>query len=56
MPESVTVMVNFAVPALFGVPLITPVALLSRRPWGRDPAVTDHVYGVVPPVADSLAA
>jgi hypothetical protein len=53
VPESVTVMVNFDVPARVGLPLITPVALSRRRPRGSDPAVTDQVYGVVPPVADS---
>ncbi len=48
---SCTPTVKFAVPAVVGVPVIAPVELFSVRPAGNDPAVIDHVYGVVPPVA-----
>jgi hypothetical protein len=36
-----------------GVPLITPVPALIVSPAGRP--VADHVYGVVPPVAATVA-
>ena len=48
--ESVTLAVKFDVPAVVGVPVIVPV-LESVRPAGSDPALMDHVYGVVPPEA-----
>jgi hypothetical protein len=40
------------VPAVAGVPPRTPV-LESERPVGKVPEATDHVYGVVPPVAEN---
>ena len=48
---SVTCTVNEAVPAAVGVPLICPVELLSVSPAGREPALIDQLYGVVPPLA-----
>ena len=38
-----------------GVPLIAPVDELSTKPVGSDPlpATSDHVYGIVPPDADT---
>jgi len=39
---SVTLAVKFALPAVVGVPLITPAGL-SASPAGSDPAVIDHV-------------
>ena len=48
--------VNDAVPAVVGVPVICPVELFSERPAGKEPKVTDHVYGVVPPLACSVVA
>src|SRR3972149_6553749 len=51
---SVTCTVKLYVPASVGVPLITPVVLLRLRPDGREPDVTTHVYGVLPPEAVSV--
>ena len=48
---SVACTLNDAVPAVVGVPVICPVELFSERPAGKEPEVTDHVYGVVPPLA-----
>jgi len=45
--------VKFAVPAVVGIPLITPAAD-NVRPAGGAPVVTDHAYGGVPPVAAKL--
>jgi hypothetical protein len=54
LPESFTVMFALLVPAgPVGVPLITPVPELIVSPAGRP--VADHVYGVVPPVAATVA-
>ena len=47
--ESVTLIRTLYVPALVGVPLSTPVAVLRLRPAGSP--VADQEYGVVPPVA-----
>ena len=52
--ESVTFKVNDAVPAVVGVPLICP-ALLSVSPAGNAPEEIDQLYGVVPPLAASVA-
>ena len=41
--------------ATVGVPAIAPVLALSDRPAGNVPLVSDQVYGVVPPVAMSVA-
>jgi hypothetical protein len=47
---SVTFTVKLAVPAALGVPDIVPPAV-RVSPAGSDLVATDHVYGVVPPVA-----
>ena len=53
LSESVTVAVKLMVPTCgpVGVPVIAPVAAFSVSPAGKLPAVIDHEYGVVPPVA-----
>ena len=43
-----------ALAAAVGVPLIRPVDAFNARPLGSVPEVSDHVYGVVPPVAVSV--
>jgi hypothetical protein len=43
--------VKLEVPLLVGVPEIAPVAVPRLSPGGRLPDETDHVYGLVPPVA-----
>ena len=50
---SVTCAVKVDAPGVVGVPAIAPFDA-SDRPAGRLPVVTDHVYGPVPPVADSV--
>jgi len=52
--ESLTLTVNEEEPAVVGVPLIWP-ELLSVRPAGREPELSDQLYGVVPPLAASVA-
>ena len=37
-----------------GTPLITPVPAASVSPDGSEPEMTDQLYGVVPPVAESV--
>ena len=49
----VTLMVKFEVPAFVGVPDSTPVEAFRVIPAGRLPALTDHAYGPVPPLAVS---
>ena len=44
--------VRVNVPAVVGVPLMTPVEALIDRPVGRP--VAENVYGGVPPLADSV--
>src|SRR5581483_3375876 len=51
-PLSVTLTVKFAVPALVGVPDITPPPRV--RPAGSDPVATDQEYGGDPP--DTVSA
>ena len=52
--EAVTSTVNDAVPAVPGVPEITP--LLERiKPALRDPDVIAQAYGALPPAAPSVA-
>src|SRR6185436_5651243 len=51
---SVTRMTNEDVPALCGVPLITPVDGLSVRPAGRVPESSAQMRGVLPPAAASV--
>ena len=53
--ESLTVTVNDDVPAAVGVPLIWP-EVPRVRPVGREPELSDQLYGVVPPLAASEAA
>ena len=38
-----------------GVPVMAPVEAFKFKPAGKVPLVMDHVYGVVPPVAVSVA-
>ena len=51
---SVTCIVNDTVPAVVGVPEITPVDATRLNPAGNVPALTLQVYGVVPPLACSV--
>ena len=51
--ESVTVTTTVPELAPCGVPLMTPLDGSMLRPAGRP--VADHVYGVVPPVAATVA-
>ena len=48
-PESLTRKVGEDVPAVAGVPLITPDGL-RLRPAGNDPLLISHVFPPVPPV------
>jgi hypothetical protein len=48
---SATATVKLPVPAVVGVPLMTPVAGSMDRPAGREPELMDHVSGGVPPEA-----
>jgi hypothetical protein len=50
--ESVTFTVNEDVPDAVGVPLICP-ELLSVNPAGKEPELSDQVYGAFPPLAAS---
>ena len=52
--ESTTLDTKVKVPAVVGVPEITPAAL-SVRPGGNVPETNEYVYGAVPPVTDMLA-
>jgi hypothetical protein len=52
---SVTIIVNVAVWAVVGVPLITPVEALSVSPAGKDPELMDQEYGVIPTEALSVS-
>src|SRR5690606_18503191 len=38
-------------PVVVGVPVISPVASSSVKPGASSPAITNHLYGGVPPVA-----
>src|SRR3989304_3409264 len=51
---SVTCTVKFDVPAVVGVPLITPVAVLRASPVGSGPTDTAQLYGVLPPAATTV--
>ncbi len=46
--------VKLDVPAVVGVPLMTPVAPSSTRPAGKAPTEIDQFNGAVPPVAVSV--
>ena len=52
--ESVTSTVKLTLPEAVGVPLMVP-PLESESPAGSDPEARLHLYGDVPPVADSVA-
>src|SRR5512141_1156412 len=52
---SVTVNVGVEVPVAVGVPESAPVVPFRFTPAGRLPAVTLHVYGGSPPVAERVA-
>ena len=49
---SFAAMVKLKFPASVGVPLRTPVGLMFKP--GSDPEASDHVYGAVPPMAESV--
>jgi hypothetical protein len=49
--ESITLTVKLNVPAVVGVPEITPVDAAKLNPAGSIPALTLQLYGVVPPLA-----
>ena len=49
---SITLTVKLKTPEPVGVPEIVPVPALKFTPGGNDPALIDHVYGVVPPLAE----
>ena len=55
LAASVTFTVNDEVPDPVGVPEITPDEPFSVNPPGNDPLLILHVYGVVPPLACSVA-
>ena len=46
---SVTRRVNVLVVGMDGVPMIYPVFVSSIKPGGREPEISDHVCGCVPP-------
>ena len=52
---AVTLAVKLNVPVAVGVPEMTPVPLVSDRPVGSAPLAIDQVYGVIPPLAASVA-
>ena len=47
--ESMTCSVNWNTPAIVGVPLICPDAVLNVSPGGKLPEVLDQVKGGTPP-------
>ena len=51
---SVTCTVKLLVPAVVGVPLISPVDALRPNPAGNVPVDIDHVTGVLPPLDASV--
>src|SRR5262245_14352130 len=52
---AVTLAVKLNVPVAVGVPEMTPVPLASDRPGGSAPLAIDQIYGVIPPLAASVA-
>jgi hypothetical protein len=54
LSASVTFTVKLELPAVVGVPDITPVLEFSDNPAGNVPLLMLHVYGVTPPVAASV--
>jgi hypothetical protein len=55
LPESSAWTVNDAVPAVVGVPEITPVDEFKFMPAGIAPPLMPQVYGPVPPEAARVA-
>lgn len=54
--ESFTINVKTVADAeAVGMPVIAPLDAFSESPAGRVPLTSDHVYGIVPPVAVSAA-
>src|SRR5262245_46651209 len=53
LTPSTALTVKFDVPAVVGVPEIVPDEL-SIKPGGKLPLVISHVYGAVPPAAESV--
>ena len=53
IPVSVACTVKFDVPALVGVPEMTPVDASIVSPSGNEPALTDQAYAGAPPVAST---
>ena len=53
--ESLAAKVGLKDPEAVGVPEIAPVLALRLTPAGNAPAEIDHVYGVTPPLACSVA-
>ena len=51
---SFTCAVKLKVPAVVGVPAMAPLDAFNEKPGGKLPDASDHVYGVVPPVAASI--
>ena len=52
--ESFTLIVKANAPATVGVPLITPVRVLSVRPVGNVPLAMENVYGETPPLGTAV--
>jgi hypothetical protein len=46
--------VKLEVPAVVGVPLITPVLAVRLKPAGKVPVAIDQLKGVLPPVAANV--
>jgi hypothetical protein len=52
---STTLTLNVEVPAEGAVPEMTPVVGFNTSPAGSEPWLIDQVYGLVPPIADSVS-
>lgn len=52
--SSVAVTVKLNIPDAVGVPEISPVDKLRFKPPGSEPVVTAKVYGLVPPLAETV--
>lgn len=48
--ESTTCKTKLEVPVVVGVPAIAPVDVLSESPTGKEPEISDQLYGAVPPL------
>jgi hypothetical protein len=53
--ESITFMVKPNVPEAVGVPEIAPVEAFRLSPGGNEDEISDQLYGVVPPPANTAA-